>query len=688
MSRKARVTFSYKPEQDDELVLEVGDIITNITDVDVGWCEGELNGKKGMFPDNFVEEFSTPGEEVPSASPLPSSNSKTAVGKKAKVAFDYEAQDADELTLHMGDIVDFMEEVEEGWWKGKLHGKVGVFPSNFVEPLVEEDVTPNQDKPAQIQTEKEPPVSQGRTGAAAVEDDDTGINKRHSSTGKAKQLPGGGMGFGNLINANILAEKKLKKVHPDEKKEKKDKFEERNVSAEPSKTVAAAKAPLGAKSRPAPPVPSAPPIVQPAKKPNECARVMFDYEPENLDELKLTVGDIVNVMNQNIPDTEGWWEGELNGMVGVFPCNFVELLPAGVGEVSSKAPAPPQTHKKGVPVLPMRDELKKSPKLSRKHSPPVSPKEESDAKVIPDVQKTVKDANSEPFAPAPTKPKPPVAGQKPVLPPKKPLPIHKKPAVKGVPKKPEKKAETGNTSVVEKKRNEETDDIVDDISAEKVPSQEEGISKPTEIQLESTAGSSLDDIPATETLNHLTANRAKNPQKRPPSKEGRTDPARLSGDLLEEQIAEANKQQPPERPKEPPREPAWKKEVREAREKKQTVAEEKPPPLLSSKTEALEKRKSLREEVPVPLVQKVEPFATAPGEVAKLRKEIGDLREMIANMDKKHNDALKRLEEKFTREIEGLITDFDEERKHSAALKVELDRIKRRQNRQDSGTTA
>ena len=75
--RKARVTFSYKPEQEDELTLEVGDIITNITDVDVGWCEGELNGKRGMFPDNFVEEFSTPGEEVANAAPLPSSNSKT-----------------------------------------------------------------------------------------------------------------------------------------------------------------------------------------------------------------------------------------------------------------------------------------------------------------------------------------------------------------------------------------------------------------------------------------------------------------------------------------------------------------------------------------------------------------------------------------------------------------------------------
>ena len=34
------------------------------------------------------------------------------------------------------------------------------------------------------------------------------------------------MGFGNLINPNILAEKRLKKVHHDEKK---DKPEEKNV---------------------------------------------------------------------------------------------------------------------------------------------------------------------------------------------------------------------------------------------------------------------------------------------------------------------------------------------------------------------------------------------------------------------------------------------------------------------------
>ena len=60
LGRTARVTFSYTAEQEDELSLEVGDIITNIVDGDVGWCQGELNGKKGMFPNNFVEEVVAP----------------------------------------------------------------------------------------------------------------------------------------------------------------------------------------------------------------------------------------------------------------------------------------------------------------------------------------------------------------------------------------------------------------------------------------------------------------------------------------------------------------------------------------------------------------------------------------------------------------------------------------------------
>lgn len=76
IGRRARVTFSYKPEQDDELTLEVGDIITNIVDVDVGWCEGELNGKKGVFPNNFVEMIPA-SEEVVAPQPTTTTTTTT-----------------------------------------------------------------------------------------------------------------------------------------------------------------------------------------------------------------------------------------------------------------------------------------------------------------------------------------------------------------------------------------------------------------------------------------------------------------------------------------------------------------------------------------------------------------------------------------------------------------------------------
>ena len=60
----AEVEFEYDAEQPDELTLHVGDIIKNCRVVEDGWMEGELNGKRGIFPDNFVvkkEITPTPG---------------------------------------------------------------------------------------------------------------------------------------------------------------------------------------------------------------------------------------------------------------------------------------------------------------------------------------------------------------------------------------------------------------------------------------------------------------------------------------------------------------------------------------------------------------------------------------------------------------------------------------------------
>ncbi|KAG8508841.1 SH3 domain-containing kinase-binding protein 1 [Galemys pyrenaicus] len=53
-SMEAIVEFDYQAQHDDELTISVGEIITNIRKEDGGWWEGQINGRRGLFPDNFV----------------------------------------------------------------------------------------------------------------------------------------------------------------------------------------------------------------------------------------------------------------------------------------------------------------------------------------------------------------------------------------------------------------------------------------------------------------------------------------------------------------------------------------------------------------------------------------------------------------------------------------------------------
>jgi hypothetical protein len=49
---------------------------------------------------------------------------------------------------------------------------------------------------------------------------------------------------------------------------------------------------------------------------------MFTYTAQNSDELTFYKGSVITVLNR-----EGdWWQGELNGQVGVFPNNYVQPL--------------------------------------------------------------------------------------------------------------------------------------------------------------------------------------------------------------------------------------------------------------------------------------------------------------------------------------------------------------------------
>ncbi|MGH0161315.1 UNVERIFIED_CONTAM: hypothetical protein FKN15_072321 [Acipenser sinensis] len=52
-----------------------------------------------------------------------------------EVAFAYSPLDKDELELKEGEIIEFIKEIEDGWWLGNKNGKVGAFPSNFVKEI-------------------------------------------------------------------------------------------------------------------------------------------------------------------------------------------------------------------------------------------------------------------------------------------------------------------------------------------------------------------------------------------------------------------------------------------------------------------------------------------------------------------------------------------------------------------------
>ena len=65
--------------------------------------------------------------------------------------------------------------------------------------------------------------------------------------------------------------------------------------------------------------PATPPLLSSSKKSTPIrARVLFDYKKAADDELTLTTNDIVTILDKNLED-EGWWKGELNGRIGVFP---------------------------------------------------------------------------------------------------------------------------------------------------------------------------------------------------------------------------------------------------------------------------------------------------------------------------------------------------------------------------------
>uniref|UniRef100_A0A2K5ENS2 SH3 domain-containing protein n=1 Tax=Aotus nancymaae TaxID=37293 RepID=A0A2K5ENS2_AOTNA len=309
--------------------------------------------KKEMKKDPLTNKApEKPMHEVPSGNSLLSSETILRTNKRGErrrrrcqVAFSYLPQNDDELELKVGDIIEVVGEVEEGWWEGVLNGKTGMFPSNFIKELSGES-----DELGISQDEQLSKSSLRETTGSESDGGDSSSTKSEGANGtvataaiQPKKVKG--VGFGDIF------------------KDKPIKLRPRSIEVEndflPVEKTIGKKLPATT----ATPDSSKTEMDSRTKSKDYC-KVIFPYEAQNDDELTIKEGDIVTLINKDCIDV-GWWEGELNGRRGVFPDNFVKLLPPDFEKEGNrpKKPPPPSAPviKQGAGTTERKHELKKIP---------------------------------------------------------------------------------------------------------------------------------------------------------------------------------------------------------------------------------------------------------------------------------------------------------------------------------------
>ncbi|XP_032576898.1 E3 ubiquitin-protein ligase SH3RF2 [Drosophila sechellia] len=305
----AIVEYEYAAKEPDELDLQKGAIIHRIKQMPGGWWQGTLkaSGVTGMFPDNFVRVLESgvssngngttgSGDHIEEGAAVQLRDKSATSNRRCKVIYSYTQVNDDELTLAVGDVIEFLGEVEEGWWRGRLRSKVGVFPSNFVQHI----------EPSPVLASKRPPTIGATVTTSA-------LTSKAANVAATSTVPTGGAVPPASTSTSTSTTKQATKSRAT--------AAAASAPAEPAAIVSGSGAAAGGgAAAAAAAVPMLPPKPQ-----REFCRVEFPYAPQNDDELELKVDDIIAVISTELPD-KGWWKGEIRGKVGVFPDNFVKML--------------------------------------------------------------------------------------------------------------------------------------------------------------------------------------------------------------------------------------------------------------------------------------------------------------------------------------------------------------------------
>ncbi|XP_022421197.1 SH3 domain-containing kinase-binding protein 1 isoform X3 [Delphinapterus leucas] len=313
----------------------------------------EIEIKKEMKKDPLSSKApEKPMHEVSSGNALLSSETILRTNRRGErrrrrcqVAFSYLPQNDDELELKVGDIIEVVGEVEEGWWEGVLNGKTGMFPSNFIKELSGEsdDLGISQDEQLSKSSLRETTGSESDGGDSSSTKSEGANGTVATAAIQPKKVKG--VGFGDIF------------------KDKPIKLRPRSIEVE--NDFLPVEKTIGKKLPPTAATPDSSKTEMDSRtKAKDYCKVIFPYEAQNDDELTIKEGDIVTLINKDCIDV-GWWEGELNGRRGVFPDNFVKLLPPDFEKEGNrpKKPPPPSAPviKQGAGTTERKHEIKKIP---------------------------------------------------------------------------------------------------------------------------------------------------------------------------------------------------------------------------------------------------------------------------------------------------------------------------------------
>ncbi|KAM6400793.1 sorbin and SH3 domain-containing protein 2 isoform 23-T31 [Pluvialis apricaria] len=234
----------------------------------------------------------------------------------ARAVYDFKAQTSKELSFKKGDTVYILRKIDQNWYEGEHHGRVGIFPISYVEKL---------SPPEKAQPARPPPPAQiGEIGEAIAKYNfsaDTNVElslrkgdrvillKRVDQNWYEGKIPGTNrQGIFPVSYVEVIKKNASKSLddYPDPpipQSYSSDRIHHLS-STKPQRPVLAH---------------------ENIHSGGEPFQALYNYTPRNEDELELREGDVIDVMEKC---DDGWFVGtsRRTKFFGTFPGNYVKRL--------------------------------------------------------------------------------------------------------------------------------------------------------------------------------------------------------------------------------------------------------------------------------------------------------------------------------------------------------------------------